>query len=140
MGAGNRLRNKCMKLTAATYATMLRQAWAKTSVAEHPIVLKTFIKLLVRRRALKLAPRILAQLQRQLDHAAGVQRVTVWSAGKIDQAEFLKEVTAVLGAVVIDQHHDPSLKAGLKIRIGDTLIDSSLAARLDILHTHLMTS
>ena len=128
------------RLTARQYATAIHAAWLEASPDRQPQVVRTFLELLNRRRAMKLLPRIMDQVQ-ALEHAAsGRTHVRVWTAGAADTAHLQGALDRALGQAVIEAETDPKLLGGLKIHIGDRLIDGTVRSRLERLHTHLTES
>lgn len=77
-----------------------------------------------------------------VDERAGRVRVEVTSAGPLDEptrAALLKSLTEGLGGqVILDSRVDPSLVAGLSVRIGDLVVDGSLKTQLDTLREQLL--
>lgn len=99
-----------------------------------------FLELLRRQRATKQLPRILDWIGRLEDVAVGRTRVTVTGATATDADHLTKELSKKLGAVTVTTATDPSLIGGLAIRIGDTVVDGTVATRLKNLHQHLHRS
>lgn len=125
------------RLTSRAYATALMAAWAVTPSHDRPAMIQRCIALLWRQRATKLMPRILDWIGRLEDAAAGRTRVTVTSAVPVDVETLTKELSKKLGAVVVATATDPKLIGGLAIRVGDTVVDGTVATRLQQLHHHL---
>lgn len=125
------------RLSAQQYAAALIAAWTEAAPAQRPIVLKKFVQSLRRRRAVKLLPRILDHLERLLDAQSGVTRVRAWSAARLDQASLAARLSEALGPSVITSAVQPALMGGLRLRIGDQLIDGTIRQRLQRLQTHL---
>lgn len=93
-----------------------------------------FLRVLARHERLELLPLILKQSQLQHELRSGRKRVQVTSAVPLT-GETLKSIEARLAAVfpfqpVIEPSVDPALLGGLRIRVGDTVYDGSLRARL----------
>ena len=79
----------------------------------------------------------------QMAEHHGIVEADVWAPQKLDedQLDRISETLArQIGAqrVVVHQYEDPSLIGGLKIRIGDTLIDASVAAKLRQLRRRML--
>jgi F-type H+-transporting ATPase subunit delta len=114
-----------------------------TEVAEKlalgPIAKNTLL-LLNDRRRLRILPGV-AQLLREISDAKkGVLRAEVISAAPLSEAYYgklLAQLEKMTGKkVVLDKKEDPALLAGVVTRIGDTVYDGSLLARLrDMRHT-----
>src|SRR5690349_18894043 len=118
------------RLSSKAYADALWQTWQKTPVAERATLLKSFLTLLREQRALKSMPRILDQVQKLEDIGAGVRRVRVEAAEALDQDQLAKQLSKALGPVTVDLTVNPALIAGLKVQVGDELIDASIATQL----------
>lgn len=76
-----------------------------------------------------------------LQEKLGKVELDVWTAGPVgaDQLRMIQSrVQGVLGKeVVVHAYTDPSLIGGIKLRIGDRLIDGSVAAKLRAMRAHL---
>lgn len=94
------------------------------------------------RRRLRALPAIAQRLREASDQKKGVLRAEVVSAAPLGDA-YLERLRAQLEKmtgkkVVLDKREDPSLIAGVVARIGDTVYDGSLRARLTQLKTALL--
>lgn len=125
------------RLSSRDYATALIGAWHEASAKDRPLVAKKFLELLRRQRATKLLPRILDWIERLDDQAAGRTRVVVTGATDVDAASLTKTLSAKLGAVAVSTVTDPRVLGGLAIRVGDTVVDGTVATRLQRLRSHL---
>lgn len=105
---------------------------------------KNAVGLLAQRRRLAALPAIAKELSHLADERAGVVRGTVTSAGLLNEAYFQKlqrEVERLTGKkVLLERHQDPSLIAGVVVKIGDRIIDGSARARLDQIREQLLSS
>jgi F-type H+-transporting ATPase subunit delta len=93
-----------------------------------------FLRVLARHERLDLLPLILKHSQVQFEIRSGRKRVQVASAVPLS-AETLKQIETRLAAAfpfqpVVESAVDPTLLGGLRIRVGDTVYDGSLRARL----------
>jgi F-type H+-transporting ATPase subunit delta len=99
--------------------------------------------LLIDRRRVNALPDIARSLSEIRDADKGMLRAEVISGRplKADYAEKLqRELERITGKkVALDQRVDPTLLAGVVARIGDTVIDGSLRARLDQAKTQMLT-
>lgn len=125
------------RLSSRDYATALMGAWQDAAAKDRPAVARKFIELLRRQRATKLMPRILDWIERLDDQAAGRTRVVVTGAGKLETDTLTKTLQAKLGAVAVATRTDERVIGGLAIRVGDTVVDGTVATRLQRLRTHL---
>ncbi|MFN0054683.1 MAG: ATP synthase F1 subunit delta [Planctomycetales bacterium] len=94
----------------------------------------SFLKVLARHERLDLLPSILHHCQVAFESRTGKKRVQVTSAVPLS-AERLGQIEQELAGAfafqpLLEPSVDPSLLGGLRIRIGDTVYDSSLRARL----------
>ena len=105
------------------------------AVAPHASpLLANFLRVLARHGRLELLPTILAEAHVAREKAVGKRRVTVTTAVPLSDAE-RADLEAKLDAAtsftpVVIPEVDPAILGGLVIRVGDTVYDSSLQARL----------
>ena len=101
-----------------------------------------FLDLLVDKHRVDLIPDIADAFDRLADASRGVVRVQVRSWKPLDskmQATLqAKLVEITKRKVEMDVQTDPSLKGGMLVKIGDTVIDGSVASRLKELRERLM--
>ena len=94
----------------------------------------SFLGLLVDRRRIKALPPIAARLREMADLRRGITRAEVLTAMPLPEEYFEKlqrELERITGQkVALDRKLDPSLICGVLIRVGDTIYDGSLIARL----------
>jgi len=111
-------------------ATIVAQAFARLD----PIALHTIL-LLVRKRRENLVETIVAQFDVLERQARGAQELHVTSARPLDEAELDALVQRLAGAYRttfdVTQTVDPSLIGGLRIMVGDRLVDGTISGRLD---------
>lgn len=93
-----------------------------------------FLCVLAHHERLDLLPLILKQSRLQHEIQAGKKRIQVTSAQPLSDAA-LKSIQETLRKAlpfepIVEPVVDPSLLGGLRIRVGDTVYDSSLKARL----------
>lgn len=125
------------RLSAKTYAQLYYVSASAVTGAKQNEVAGKFLQLLRRHRALKLLPRIMVHLQKIDDLAYKRTRVAVTAMSADIESALTKNLTEILGPVVLDLTVDPSLRGGLVLRVGDDEIDGSLKTRLRRLHQHL---
>ena len=114
----------------------IADALALSATAKHTLLL------LNDRRRLRALPAIAQRLRETSDQKKGVLRAEVVSAAPLGDA-YLERLRAQLEKmtgkkVVVDKREDPTLIAGVVARIGDTVYDGSLRARLTQLKTALL--
>ncbi|MBI3864286.1 MAG: ATP synthase F1 subunit delta [Planctomycetia bacterium] len=94
-----------------------------------------FLRVLARHDRLQLVSLILAQAEIEMERRAGIKRVQVISAQPLSEATLQKirdRMAQTLSATpIIEAAVDPSLLGGMRIRVGDTVYDGSLRARLN---------
>jgi F-type H+-transporting ATPase subunit delta len=93
-----------------------------------------FLRVLARHDRLNLLPLILAQSAIEHEKRSGKKRVQVISAQPLSEATIEKireRLASVMAAQpVVESAVDPKILGGLRIRVGDTVYDGSLRARL----------
>jgi F-type H+-transporting ATPase subunit delta len=96
---------------------------------------KNLLYLLVRRRRLRLLPRIVEVFQQMYNKEKGIVVADVTSAVPLDPAHRQRvadQISKITGGKTVELHvhEDPRILGGIIARIGDELIDASVAARL----------
>ncbi len=101
-----------------------------------------FIKLLVQRGRLSSLPRIVEIFGEMYNREKGIVIADVTTAVPLDDAhqkEVADKLAKITGKTVqLRLHTDPSILGGIITRIGDELIDASVASRLAQLAERLM--
>jgi F-type H+-transporting ATPase subunit delta len=100
------------------------------------------LRLLVERNRLEELGAIAEAYQQLADQASGVERGEVFSAVALSD-EQLTRLRAALsrrsgGTVILESRVDPSLLAGIRVRVGDYVLDASAEGRLEALRQSLM--
>jgi F-type H+-transporting ATPase subunit delta len=97
-------------------------------------VARSFLGLLVDRRRIRALPPIATRLRAMADLKRGITRAEVLTALPLPEEYFDKlqrELERITGQkVALDRKLDASLISGVLVRIGDTIYDGSLVARL----------
>lgn len=95
---------------------------------------RSFLGLLVDRRRIRALPPIATRLREMADLRRGITRAEVLTAMPLPEEYFEKlqrELERITGSkVALDRRLDPALICGVMIRLGDTVYDGSLVARL----------
>jgi F-type H+-transporting ATPase subunit delta len=95
---------------------------------------RSFLGILVDRRRIRALPPIATRLREMADLRRGITRAEVLTAMPLPEEYFEKlqrELERITGRkVALDRKLDPTLICGVLIRIGDTVYDGSLVARL----------
>ena len=102
-----------------------------------------FLQVVNTKDRLGVLPGILASFGEKLDEARGIVKVDAYVAKSLDAGQADRVAKAVgdsLGGkrVVLRQHVNPDLIGGLKLRIGDELIDASVATQLKLMQRRLV--
>jgi F-type H+-transporting ATPase subunit delta len=128
------------RLSAKQYAQGFLDSYTRAETGQRPTVIRKFFEILLRRRVIKLLPRILSHIQRLQDSGSGVRPVQVWSAGPTDAGALQAALASRFGPVRLETTIDPTLMGGLRLQIGDSLIDGTVHTRLSRLHSRLSVS
>lgn len=105
-------------------------------------LLYNFIQTVNRKGRLDKLPGILASFSRIVDQRNGIVDVDLYVASQMSR-EALDELgqkigTAIDRNVILNQKVDDNLIGGLKLRVGDRLIDGSIATQLKILERKIV--
>lgn len=97
-------------------------------------ITKNALQLLLHRRRLAALPAIAQRLREMADDRRGLLRAEVLTAMPLPEEYFTKlqrELERITGRrIALDRTLDPSLICGVVVRVGDTVYDGSLVARL----------
>jgi F-type H+-transporting ATPase subunit delta len=103
---------------------------------------RNFLYLLLDRNRVELIGAIRREFRAMVLEHQGIAEATVTTAVPISDAEAARvadQLSRLVGKkVVINREVDPSIIGGLVARVGDTLINGSVAARLDALREQLV--
>ena len=118
---------------------LLRKAFQKKL---HPLLVQ-FLQLLIEKHRFRFLPDIADMFDDLADAYKGVVRVNVRTYLPLSptQEKNLRDRLTVLVSdhVSVDVQEDKTLKGGMQIRFGDTVIDGSVNHRLKLLKEHLNT-
>lgn len=123
-----------------------KSAMMRTIFAEHASPpLTAFLQVLVRKNRTNLIPEIADMYDRLADRTRGVVRVEVRSFTALTDAQraaLESRLVAWLGGKKIELRavEDRTLLGGLTVRIGDSVVDGSVAHRLKTLRERLLES
>lgn len=100
------------------------------------------VRLLAQRRRLTALPEVARSLQKLFDDRSGLVRATVTSARPLSEAEASRLVDQLQQQtqrrVLLEKRQDPTLLAGVVVRIKDKTIDGSLRGQLQALERRLL--
>jgi F-type H+-transporting ATPase subunit delta len=126
------------KLKESEQRTIVNERLAASKI--DPLALN-LIYLLVRRNRLALLPRIVQTYQQLYNSEKGIVVADVTSAVQLSEAQqrqVISQLSQVTGKTIqLRVHHDPRILGGLVTRIGDELIDTSVATRFATLAERL---
>ncbi len=116
-----------------TQRRVIDDVLSREKATVNPLALN-LMYMLVQRQRLGLLPRILQEFQEMYNRAKGIVVAEVTSAVPLDEAHqraVAAELEKITGKTVqLQVRQDPRILGGLITRIGDQLIDSSVASRL----------
>ena len=104
-----------------------------------------FLSVMARKGRLNQLPAVFASVRAQVADIRGEVEVDAWTAREMDddlRNSVRDRVAAALGGktVTLKEHVDPSLLGGLKLRVGDRLLDGTAATRLRLLRRDLVAA
>lgn len=116
-----------------------------TALAQHAKLTATathFMLLLAEKRRLAAFGDIFAAFSKEADNHLGIVRAEVWSSitlTPMQLSKLEKQLATRTGKTVeLSTQLDPDLIGGIRVRIEDTIIDASLATRLDQLRETIL--
>lgn len=117
---------------------------AKIFLAEVEHYLYNFLLLLIEKRRVSLLPEIGRAYKVMANAKLGVIEADVTVAGAMDKVQseqLTKKLAAITGKkVVIKTKIDQSILGGVVVRIGDKLIDGSVARQMQVLKAQLLVN
>lgn len=124
-----------MKVTPKQLAQTLYELTDGKSGSEAEKSVADFALYMYRERKLKLADKIIEQFGRIYNKNNGIAEASIATRNKISEAELGKVKSYIkkkYGAkeVVLKNTVDESIKGGIIIRVGDEIVDGSIAGRL----------
>ena len=107
-------------------------------------VLHAFLQVINEKSRLDRLSLILEAFELLLAEKQGRMDVDAWVAGELDTA-LVREVADRIGAafgkqVTLKQHVDPSLVGGMKIRVGDQMIDGTVTTQLKLIREGMIAA
>lgn len=104
-----------------------------------------FLSVMARKDRLDELPAVLLSVRERVAEIRGEVEVDAWTASPMPEElrdSVRDRVAAALGgkAVTLREHVDPALLGGLKLRVGDRLLDGTAATRLRLLRRDLVAA
>lgn len=133
-----------MKITPKQYAISLYQTVRYLPKDKLIIVIKNFVKLLIKKNVLKLAPKIIDLFLQYAKRAEGVVDLKVRSVKPLDAGMISKIKKMVqpllkreIKKIEITEETDPSLIGGVVLKCDDLVFDGSIKKKFEILKNNL---
>lgn len=129
-------------LSTRTIAHAIYESTKDKSGSDLHDVLKNSVEILSKKKMLSKSDDILEKLEEIVDHKEGVTRAKVTSKNKLHKDE-IKEIEEILKKkykakdIYLDIQEDKKLIGGVKIEVGDEIIDFSLRNGIDQLQIYL---
>jgi len=133
-----------MKISIKQYAQALYELTLGKSESEVNIVIEKFVKELAKNNQIKLSTKILDKFEQMYNKENGIIEAQVTSAFKLEEVEIEKLKTYLLEKysakeIVFNNKVDEKIKGGVIIKVGDELIDASIAGKLRSLKESLVS-
>lgn len=133
------------KFSNQNIAEAIDQVLKDKAGAEYSQAQKNVVQFLARRRLFSQAPQILSRLEKIMDERQGVLRARLASArtlstasrGKLEQ--FLKRHYRAK-KIVFDAKIEEELLGGVRVEVGDEVLDLTLRQKIKKLKEHLLAS
>lgn len=130
------------KISAKKYAVVLHEATKDLTKEEAEKVIANFIKILVRNRHLKNVKKITAEYAAHCNELEGIVEAEITAAHALSHTaleDFKKQIKKMQSAkhVVIKEKIDKNLLGGFIVKIGDTVLNASIANQLSLLKQSL---
>lgn len=132
-----------MKITPRIYAISLYQMIKELPASEHKLVIKNFLKYLLKNKDFKLIDKITAEFDKYLEEVSEVQKIQVDSAYPLTEKnrvaiKDLVKKTLNVKQVKLMENVKSDLVGGVVVRWGDQVIDTSVKNRLWQLKKYLI--
>lgn len=109
------------------------------------IHVKNLLKLLVERHRINVIPAIADQLVLRMNEAKGVAEATVYSVRELSNEE-QKQLELTLAkrfnkhAIQLENKLDPSIIGGIRVQMGNTIVDGSIKGKLKRIEREIVTA
>jgi len=132
-----------MRITVSQYAKSLYGATEGKTREEVDLAVVNLFKILEKNRQMKLAKKIIEKFSDIWNRENGVVEAEVITGRKIEdqqvrQIEKFIQKKYSAGKVILYQKIDKEIKGGMILKVGDELLDASVAKRLDDLRSNLV--
>jgi F-type H+-transporting ATPase subunit delta len=131
-----------MKVTASQYANTLYELTDGKSKQDVGSVVAGFLKVLQKNNQLKMAGKIIEKFSNLYNQKNGIVEAEIATARKLESSQVHKVESYVkekykAKEVVIKNKIDESIKGGIVIKVGDEILDASVANKLKKLESIL---
>jgi F-type H+-transporting ATPase subunit delta len=132
-----------MKISIKQYAQALYELTLGKSESEINVVIEKFVKELAKNNQIKLSTKILDKFEQMYNKENGIIEAQVTSAFKLEGVEIEKLKAYLLEKysakeIIFNNKIDENIKGGVIIKVGDELIDASIAGKLRSLKESLV--
>ncbi len=125
-------------------ADQKQAAMAKVLPADTPVEIYNLLLLMGQEQDLELLPEVVSALSETVAGQRAPVKAEIVSAAELsddDKDQLRQKLTAQYGeGLIFSFRVDPSLMGGLRVRVGDHLIDTSVASRLATLRESLTSA
>ncbi len=128
-----------MKISIAQYSKSLYELTVDKSKSEIDGIVNNFMKLLSKKRQAKLLPKIIEKFGELHNRENGIIEAEMIISRKVDTHKvenFIKEKYQAK-KVILQEKIDEKIKGGIIIRVGDEILDGSVARQLNDLKSTL---
>jgi F-type H+-transporting ATPase subunit delta len=123
------------------FSTTEKQAGLKRTLTDAEDLLMNFLELLVEKHRMPVLFRIRSEFESLCEHAQRRLGVEITSAVELDPAtanEVAEQIGRHTGMTVdLRRHVDPEIIGGLILRVGNSILDASIRARLEQMQRQL---
>jgi F-type H+-transporting ATPase subunit delta len=131
-----------MKISSKQYAGALYEATKNKEHREIDVAVLNFFNILVKSNQLKVAPKIIGSFKKIWNKEEGIVEAEVITRVEIEKGELRKVESYIkerykAEKVVIINKIDENIKGGVIIKIGDEVLDGSIANQLRNLKNNL---
>ncbi len=132
-----------MKITASQYATTLYELTQNKNKSEINVVVKKFTEQLIKNRKNKLSVKIIEKFSGIYNQKNGIVEAEITSREVLSN-ELRNKVSNYVSTkykakeVILNNKIDESIKGGMIIKVGDEILDASVAGKLKKLESILI--